>query len=56
LHKKPKAAVRAGVFMRTGSREEEEEEQEQETPTETGHEKGRIKVIHIYNKQKLKVC
>jgi hypothetical protein len=28
LHKKPKAAVRAGAFMRTGPREEEEEEEE----------------------------
>jgi hypothetical protein len=27
LHKKPKAAVRAGAFMRTGPREEEEEEE-----------------------------
>jgi hypothetical protein len=28
LHNKPKASVRAGVFMRTGPREEEEEEEE----------------------------
>jgi hypothetical protein len=30
LHNKPKAAVRAGAFMLTGSREEEEEEEEQQ--------------------------
>jgi hypothetical protein len=30
LHKKPKAAVRAEAFMRTGPREEEEEEEEEE--------------------------